>query len=485
MQPEKIASHPFIDKTRASGFAYYMFPKCLLSPLFKKIGVGPDEALLYTVLRDRVKLSSQNKLVDSDGYIYVFFTRDNAASYFGWSKRKTITVFHNLVEAGLLRESQTKKANGRDGAKQLFIKILSPQILSTRNSEKLEDTLPEMTESSLLECDFGEYYVLPKIFFESDLYTGLSLNSILLYMFILDRLSLSERYERIDEKGLVWTTLDRDRVADELSITVRTLSKNYKELEDCGLIVRFQTGVSERHRIYARDFLPAPLCENASPDSTPEPPNALDRKILHPREEIFAPPTGKSCTPNEKYLHPVEEVSAPLEEKFLHPINLPRNKPYETELFEKQASSARAGEQKITSGCLPSEENNFTFSMRARAFELCHYDNVEDLLGQFGTDYDGGMEILDCCHDVISSDLSSSHEYAVVGKDSVSRSELIARYEKLNSCMIFLLIEKVLELRSEIRDMNTYLRSSLYQAPITRSTYAYHFAQEHDLPVDY
>ena len=99
MRPDIVQTYPFIDKWRAKGYQYYVVPKDMLTD-GAALGINLDETFLYVVLRDRTKLSFKNNWIDDSGNVYIIYTREDAANYIGWSKRKTVDVFARLVEAG-------------------------------------------------------------------------------------------------------------------------------------------------------------------------------------------------------------------------------------------------------------------------------------------------------------------------------------------------------------------------------------------------
>ena len=66
MNTKLVKQHPFLDERTGGTYAYYRVPKSMLA-FGKTLGISTDETLLYSILRDRVRLSQENGKVDSEG----------------------------------------------------------------------------------------------------------------------------------------------------------------------------------------------------------------------------------------------------------------------------------------------------------------------------------------------------------------------------------------------------------------------------------
>ena len=85
---------------------FAIIPKCLFSePEFKKLSYGAR--LLYALLLDRMSLSQKNGWVDKDNRNYIYFTVENVMDTLNVSKTKSISLFKELEETGLIyKENQ-------------------------------------------------------------------------------------------------------------------------------------------------------------------------------------------------------------------------------------------------------------------------------------------------------------------------------------------------------------------------------------------
>ena len=76
-------------------FSYVEVPKALFTePSLKAISA--DAKLLYGLMLDRMHLSKKNGWLDADGWVYIYYTLDDAMKVLGCSKGKALKVFDEL-----------------------------------------------------------------------------------------------------------------------------------------------------------------------------------------------------------------------------------------------------------------------------------------------------------------------------------------------------------------------------------------------------
>ena len=270
-----------------------------LAPQF---GIGLDEVVLYSILRDRTRLSAKNNWIDNDGNVYVIYTREEAAAYIGWSKRKTIDVFSRLISAGLLTEKNQCSSSVLKKPKKLYLRQWVEPSLLHNVKQLMDGAFPYYTVENI-NSESGAYYIIPRVFFDDDALRGLSIRSIMLYAMALDRLHLSIQYGNVDSNGLVWCSLNNNAVIEELGCSRRSLTTSYHELEQIGLMVRARGGETfSGYRLYLRDYLPAEVCDIV-PEPSPESTETASAQILHLEVAKSAPGGGKICTRRWQNLH--------------------------------------------------------------------------------------------------------------------------------------------------------------------------------------
>ena len=83
---------------------------------------------------------------------------------------------------------------------------------------------------------------LPLSLFANPNYKRLSAESKLVYSLLLDRMSLSQKNNWINEDGEVYLIYKREEIADILCITYKKTIAAFKELITAGLLLEKKTG---------------------------------------------------------------------------------------------------------------------------------------------------------------------------------------------------------------------------------------------------
>ena len=96
-----MANYTYIDQVKESRL-FYMFPKWLLSPEYKKL--SDRSKLFYMYFWDRVSLSEENKWYDSEGRVYIYSTIDELENVFDCSKPTVINAKKELTSFELIEE---------------------------------------------------------------------------------------------------------------------------------------------------------------------------------------------------------------------------------------------------------------------------------------------------------------------------------------------------------------------------------------------
>lgn len=494
MNAELVKQHPFMDERTGDVYRYYKVPKQMLD-YGKQLGISTDETLLYTILRDRVGLSLQNGKVDPQGRIYIYYSREKAAECLGWSKRKTIDVFKQLVDHGLLHEEDELSRSGKMLGRKLYIRLWQDIGIDFSLNDIINKNFKFATAESIQETTMGSYYRLPVVLVEDERYKGINLRSILLYMVILDRISLSKRYGRVDENGLLWTTINPEITGKELGCSARSLSRSFKDLEEIGLIERRSVEYAERWRIYVRDFAPPPIDPSAKPSPTPsscpEPDfiqeNSFDKVGCESTYEVSdansAPLTRQIYTPDTPDLHISSAKSAPLTRQIcthnspnLHPNQPPSNYPPLNQLSEE--INLPAPHTAVPEDTSLSSEKDIDIVLLS--YSIIHYDDVLSLLySQLDEpSSEAAIELLDICQSIVLTDLQSQRVNILFGNRSIPKESVLAQYRTLSTAVIFLLIEKTLPHLSEVKDLYAYLHWGLFTANAHHKRESYFLKQE-------
>jgi AraC-like DNA-binding protein len=97
----------------------------------------------------------------------------------------------------------------------------------------------------------NSYYQIPQELFINKLYKKkLNSDSKILYAFLLDRLSLSQKNHWFDKLNRVYLIFTREEVQDKLCLSEKTVTKAFKQLTDTNLIAEKRQGLGKPNLIY-------------------------------------------------------------------------------------------------------------------------------------------------------------------------------------------------------------------------------------------
>ena len=97
----------------------------------------------------------------------------------------------------------------------------------------------------------NSYYQIPQELFVNSLYKEkLNSDSKILYAFLLDRLSLSQKNHWFDEYGRVYLIFTREEVQNKLCLSEKTVTKAFKQLLEVNLISGKRQGLGKPNLIY-------------------------------------------------------------------------------------------------------------------------------------------------------------------------------------------------------------------------------------------
>lgn len=97
----------------------------------------------------------------------------------------------------------------------------------------------------------NKYYQIPQELFVNRLYKeNLNSDSKILYAFLLDRLSLSQKNHWFDKEGRVYLIFTREEVQNKLCLSEKTVTKAFKQLIDVNLIAEKRQGLGKPNLIY-------------------------------------------------------------------------------------------------------------------------------------------------------------------------------------------------------------------------------------------
>ena len=116
-----------------------------------------------------------------------------------------------------------------------------------------------MTKIQMITADGFQtserFYALPKIFFESDRYKQMRIDTKVAYSILKDRLSLSLKNNWIDEAGYIYLVYSNANLMEILNCSKSTLLRIKKQLIEYGLIYEVQQSNSQKGTLANRIYL--------------------------------------------------------------------------------------------------------------------------------------------------------------------------------------------------------------------------------------
>ena len=121
-----------------------------------------------------------------------------------------------------------------------------------------------------------KYYQIPQELFENQLYKDkLNSDSKILYSFLLDRLTLSQKHHWYDENGNIYLIFTRQEVQEKLFLSEKTVTKAFNQLTEVSLINEKRQGLGKPNLIFVGKI----QHEEISVVSDTEKVQVLNRKI--------------------------------------------------------------------------------------------------------------------------------------------------------------------------------------------------------------
>ena len=146
---EAILSDYFYSDEATAQFTFFKIPRQLITdPRFKRLST--DAKLLYSMLLDRVGLSSRNGWHDDTGRVYIYYTVKEICENIGCGRNKAIRLLAELDTAkgiGLIERVK----QGRTKPDRIYVKRIDTQ----EDSEKSNPTDSSPT-TPVSEVDFSD-----------------------------------------------------------------------------------------------------------------------------------------------------------------------------------------------------------------------------------------------------------------------------------------------------------------------------------------
>lgn len=143
--------------------------------------------------------------------------------------------------------------------KFMFRKKFFPNKKCSEKFRKVFKSILPRKEVNLKNIDYykinetlsNKYYQIPQELFVNSKYKdNLNSDSKILYAFLLDRLSLSQKHHWVDEEYRIYLIFTREEVQDKLNLSDKTVTKAFKLLNNVGLVEEKRQGLGKPNLIY-------------------------------------------------------------------------------------------------------------------------------------------------------------------------------------------------------------------------------------------
>ena len=257
------------------------------------------------------------------------------------------------------------------------------------------------------------FYRIPKVFYTDSRFRQLSRDARTLYGLLLDRVSLSAKNGWYDEKGRVYIIYTLQSAMSALSISDKTATKLFVELEKIGLIERKRQGQGKPIIIYVKNF--------------------MDSEFLR----------------------------------------LQKSKAYESEDSDatSQGSDILRGNNTDINNTKYSDTDFILSEREEERREYRQYLEKQLQLKWLKTQYPDDEAMVDEIFELILDSICTTSEVIRISGDDKPAAVVKSAFMKLNHEHIMFVLDGIKENNTRIKSIKPYLLASLYNAPMTISNY--------------
>ena len=263
------------------------------------------------------------------------------------------------------------------------------------------------------QSDQFVFYRTPKVFYTDKRFARLSRDARTLYGILLDRVSLSAKNGWFDDQGRVYIICTLNNAMEALSITDKTATKLFVELEKFGLIERKRQGQGKPIIIYVKNF--------------------LDTEILRVQSRnISESGIGKTTS--------------------------------------QESENLRCNNTDINN--TDYNDTHFILSEREeerRDYTSYFYDSLQIKWLKETCPYDGAM--IDEIFELIVDTVCSTRQTIRISGDDKPANVVKSKFMKLEPDHIQFVLAGMKENTTKVRSIKAYLLAALYNAPLTISNY--------------
>ncbi len=298
-----------------------------------------------------------------------------------------------------------------------------------------------------------QFFQVPKLLLENEAFDEIDFGAKILYSLMLNRISLSVSNNFRDDEGKLYIIYTVDNVQKELRCSNKTAIKLLKQLEDIGLIDKKRQGQGKPTLIFLRDFKEVTngdvkKCNNYTSEK-----ENIKIEVVKETNTDF-----QKC---KKYTSRSEDTTL-LEVKKVHTI-------YNNNIYPDNRISIYQSKDNTTNECaMENEVSNFDkidkIDVLASIKNNIDYEEIK-------RDGEYSIDAVNNIVELISSVVVSGKKSLVVGKESINAQMVKDVLMALERKHIEYVIDCVSRFEGEIKNINAYLLTALYNARNTVDIY--------------
>lgn len=301
------------------------------------------------------------------------------------------------------------------------------------------------------EIDKFTFYRIPKLLITDEKFKKLSCESKLLYGLLLDRASLSKKYRWIDEHNRIYVYFKQDEAQEMLNIGVGKAVKIFNELEEIGLILRKKQGQGKPTKVYVMNFA----------DVIEESENLIKQDDLSETPQTSSDVTEKKVktSKNRKSELSDSETEVKTSENRKSKLTKIESLPF---YIENKTEMSKTNQSFRDDKTNRKSENNVTDRIDRTDMENA-VNNVKNQI-----DYNSlpSSSLLDeIVHTMAWTYVTPQAETPVSGV-RIDTPLVVERFKTLTNSHIRLLMDKLCSSKTQIINIQNYLLTCLYNAPV-------------------
>ncbi len=290
------------------------------------------------------------------------------------------------------------------------------------------------------------FYRIPKILFTGEQFKDISVEAKVLYGILLDRMSLSAKNGWMDKEGRVYIIFTVEEVMSAMNCADNKATKLMAELENkAGLIVRSRQGLGRPNRIFVKNFI--------SSIEKPEDKKQADQESRFLNRENHDSGIAETTIPESPKSRPNNTDINDTDKNNTDPVIQTPERMKEPESWTETKLEQKARQALVERSV---KEKYLRHSLE---FDLLLYDYPDE---------EGTLNgILRLMLDV----LCTEKPFIRVNRENVPAEVVKSSFMAMNSDHIRYVLRSLKENTTEIKDMDNYLLTTLYNSSITKDPY--------------